>query len=89
MEDMKIRAIANGDVIEAEADAASELIASGIYEVHDEKTEEERAPVSPLTTEDLPPQPTPVKPEPVKAPKKKKKSGSGKYKRRDMQAEVP
>lgn len=40
---MKIRALANGNVIEAHPDAAKELIAAGIYEAYDEK-EEKRAP---------------------------------------------
>jgi hypothetical protein len=34
---MKIRALANGNVIEAHEDAAKELIAAGIYEAVDEK----------------------------------------------------
>lgn len=33
---MKIRALANGNVIEAHEDAAKELIAAGIYEAYDE-----------------------------------------------------
>lgn len=33
---MKIRALANGNVIEAHDDAAKELIAAGIYEAYDE-----------------------------------------------------
>jgi len=43
---MKIRALANGNVIEAHDDAAKELIAAGIYEAYEEP-KEERAPVAP------------------------------------------
>ena len=55
---MKIRALANGDVIEENEDAAKELIAAGLYEAVDEKEEkkETRAPVAPMTTEDMPKQ---------------------------------
>ncbi len=50
---MKIKAKANGNVIEAHDDAAKELIAAGIYEPYDEK-EEKRTPVAPMTTADMP-----------------------------------
>lgn len=53
---MKIKAKANGNIIEAHDDAAKELIAAGIYEAVDEKPakEQKRAPVAPMTTEDFP-----------------------------------
>ena len=53
---MKIKAKANGNVIEAHPDAAKQLIEAGIYEAYDEKAEskEKRAPVSPMTTADFP-----------------------------------
>jgi len=36
---VKIRALANGNVIEAHEDAAKVLIEAGIYEAYDEKAE--------------------------------------------------
>ena len=50
---MRIRAKANGNVIEAHDDAAKELIAAGIYEATDEPLSSETA-VKPMTTEDFP-----------------------------------
>lgn len=50
---MKIKAVANGNVIDAHPDAAKQLIEAGIYEAYDEK-EESRAPVAPMTTGDFP-----------------------------------
>ena len=36
---MRIRALANGNVIHADEDAAKQLIEAGIYEAYDEKAE--------------------------------------------------
>lgn len=53
---MKIKAVANGNVIEAHDDAAKELIAAGIYEAYDEKAEKKSpTAVAPLTTQDFTP----------------------------------
>ena len=53
---MKIKAVANGNVIEADDGAAEQLIAAGIYEKYDEKAEKKTA-VAPLTTASLPKKP--------------------------------
>ena len=50
---MRIKAKANGNVIEAHEDAAKELIAAGIYEATDEPLSSETA-VKPMTTDDFP-----------------------------------
>lgn len=62
---MKIKAKANGNIIEAHDDAAKELIAAGIYEPVEDK-EEKRSPVAPMGTETFPAPPK------AKAPKGRK-----------------
>jgi hypothetical protein len=44
---MKIKAVANGNVIEADDGAAKELIAAGIYEAYDEKDEKPKKSAEP------------------------------------------
>lgn len=50
---MKIRAKANGDVIDVTEETAKELIDAGIYDVVDEPKKSTK--VEPLTTKDTPP----------------------------------
>jgi hypothetical protein len=49
---MKIRALANGDVIDVSEETANELITAGIYEAVAEATTSTK--VEPLTTKDIP-----------------------------------
>lgn len=51
---MKIRAKANGDVIDLSDDTARELIEAGIYEPVDAETSTPSTTVEPLTTEHMP-----------------------------------
>lgn len=50
---MKIRALANGDVIDVSEETAKELIDGGIYEPVDESTSSTK--VGPMTTKNVPP----------------------------------
>ena len=55
---MKIRAKANGEVIDASEEAAKELIEAGVYEPVDEPADapkKKSTKVEPLTTENTPP----------------------------------
>lgn len=61
---MKIKAKANGNVIDAHEDAAKELIAAGIYE-------ETNEPLTSTLTPPIPPSNT-TQPEQAKAPAKRK-----------------
>lgn len=71
---MKIKAKANGDLLEIDDAAAKTLIDAGVYEAADEpkkkpaeKPAEKPTKVEPLTTEDMPTVPLPT------VPKKKAK----------------